>query len=1307
MNEEDLLNLPGVSRSDYLAAPAPVSKDDEEEDIVEEIQQPQQTTEQQPLQPTPPQQPQPDGNAGMDNPLSGFLENAAVGVRDFIDNNFQGDQLTREEIAGNREEMRNEEIATAEEQRTAADQNIVSASVAEGTRATLGGVAGVVEQPVRFAQEVLGKEATFNLGIAENKTAVGNFARTTLTMLGLMKGASKIPGLGGGAKSAAGRLAKEAAKGAVADFVMEAGDGNMFNMLNDMFPGANDLNDTFLTALKHEDDDNIWIRKLKNMGEGAIFGTAVDGIGELYSALRQARKIWQKTGNIDKAMAVINDPELTKQAQKVMKEMKEIKAKVEIEENIKRVEDAARQAEIAADPGRQTEIDFSTEPRQMELSDFGLDVPESKGFDPGLGKRIDESIDNNARTVDTNMWEPNERAAKTMGFKPNEVLESQIDQAIAGNPVQGSSKGFMVDQTFKAIQAAPDTNKAIAFVIKAMEEGTDIKALIKKMRTTNARQLTESFPIVEEFISNNKNADGTTNWNALQKMVKTDTGGTEPAYMTIEGGIAVRGLQKDLAFQMRDIAQAQKGVDEIGGDSYRQQSMLIDRLRVLDRMNLFASYDSGTRQQARNIATINVRKALETGEIDGSVAKRIQESTKKFDELQSKLESGDPKAKAEFETLADSLALADGDPEKVLKFWDLFRRTGASGLKSGLYNGFLSSTTSQIRNITGNAFNLLLRPTTQAIGFLTPKIENGKVIGPDIAEARIQMAAYSGLLENINESFKIAKMSWDSTSVDSQAVRFDDGYSAGSARKMVDQAMEMAETNGEKAAAQFLNLQYAMFSNPWMKMPTRGLGATDDAVRTLLARMELKKDAMRNSFEKGQGFKVDADRYAKLVDLKIDGRGNILDQQLLDTAKDVTFQTELTAFGRDLQGMADRNMFLKLMFPFIRTPLNIMKTTFTFVPGANRFVKDYRVAMKGNDEALKALYRGREAAGVMTIGSAMALASSGNLTGRGPVDREKREIWLQNHQPNSVRTPFGWVSYETLEPINTIFSMAADLTQLANAGNDTLYEKTWAQAAYTISSSLVDKSYFKGLIDMSGLFDLDDSRWGYLAGKKATETLNTVLFPYSGARAQLSKLLAPGKQEFDGFFEETMASAFPGGRNVFGAQRVDIFTKKEMNPFDYGGHVWNTLTPFDVGSSDNNNLAGRLGELGVDINFQFSDTFKGIKLSSTERQMLNKYIADTDLGKELDRLMDKKWFKDAVEGWKDQNLSSEGTRWMRAISQELSWAKRQAKARMLRENPTFAEKVNLNTRLKRLLRLGRDKEAASVQKELQELIDFN
>ena len=169
-----------------------------------------------------------------------------------------------------------------------------------------------------------------------------------------------------------------------------------------------------------------------------------------------------------------------------------------------------------------------------------------------------------------------------------------------------------------------------------------------------------------------------------------------------------------------------------------------------------------------------------------------------------------------------------------------------------------------------------------------------------------------------------------------------------------------------------------------------------------------------------------------------------------------------------------------------------------------------------------------------------------------------------------------------------------------------------------------------------------------------------------------------------------MASAIPGMRNVMGAQRVDILTNKDMNPADYAGHIWNTLTPFDVGSSDNNNLAGRLGELGVDINFEYSDTFNGIKLSVTERQMLNKYIAESDLGKRLDRLMSKEWFTENVDEWKESNLGQDPPpKWLKFINDELSRAKRKAKARMLKENPTFADKVNLKDTLRDLIKRGR------------------
>ena len=285
MNPEDLLNLPGVEKilpDENYVPPAGVEE--------EEGQQPPQPKQEQQ------QQPQATEEQGsevtqytledlpeIDNPVGRFMDSAATSVIDFFDGS-----RNREEVQRDRDQLRLDQINQAQEigQRIE-DQEGLAAVPRETVRAVVGGVGGVVEQPVRFAQQILGQEATFNLGIAENKTAVGEFARTTITMLGLMKGA-KLAGVKVGAGASAGsRMATEAARGAVADFIMEEGDGNLSNMLGDMSPG---LKDTFLTALAHEDDDNIYIRKLKNVVEGGVFGAAVDGVGELYTALRAGKK---------------------------------------------------------------------------------------------------------------------------------------------------------------------------------------------------------------------------------------------------------------------------------------------------------------------------------------------------------------------------------------------------------------------------------------------------------------------------------------------------------------------------------------------------------------------------------------------------------------------------------------------------------------------------------------------------------------------------------------------------------------------------------------------------------------------------------------------------------------------------------------------------------------------------------------------------------------------------------------------------------------------------------------------------------
>jgi len=1659
-------------------------------------------------------------------------------------------------------------------------EDIPTVVAREGTRAIAGGVAGVVEQPVRFAQQILGQEASFNLGIAENKTLIGNFARDSITMLGLMKGAGKVmPGgmLGtnltkattklGMVKNAGIRMAGDAYRGAVADFIMEEGEGNFSNMadaglgatgdfLNDMFGTDIELRDTFLTALKHEDDDNMYIRKLKNMAEGGVFGVAVDGIGEFIGAFRAARKARGAKGKggdreavlkaldeyfqpsldlgntstkqtkklaahdvfteasdgdysrlkeldayelkslmedynlaqfsspkdilknvdpnvsyealgegifskqlpngttIDWSLRDVSDrysvsepdarsqqyardvieargeevtPEALQQelttlgftpdryeaplanrnvqridwdlddvdaeaaglgregtkmfkqfselvsdkmqpgqimvteaaddgfgvagksgAQKsarakalearrkkaqelfveregatprdwevigptgrdsymelldmdnllpspnppsvrqklyeragfsspdadgkmygvVLKDKKgrakvqaldingDIDAQIEaakassavqpkienfddadsrriIREGVskdperlrrwKRVEGLERMgvkpewADHAAvvpeyfEPGaRIPEPDFhpsvyqqlreldpdggatlnpftgETPPtgtmvaidgavlndvnpesvsefiaenydiltrddvflgswvsketgkpvvelsRRVEdgveadflgrvfdqegifrMDDFeylptygtdalrrskrrwGINMQEAPaGKESGIGERIRESEANNAQSVETNLYEPNERAAGTTSSTPTQTALSLIDAGDSTN-----ARRMATDETFRKILAAPDAETALQGVVKAVADNLDVDAIYDKLRAANGGKqgwILESIPVLENFL---RSVGDGNNMETLQELLKKADGTVVKQYMTDEGALAVRVLAKDTANQISDIARNIQDVDAVSGDTYRQAEMLLDRLEALSKMNIEASYKAGSQLQRRNASKFNIRKIL--GEGDGDAALKQAKSDETITKLREALADGDPQAKADFRTLADAVALVDGNPEKIMSFWQKWRTVGAAALRTAMYNGYLSATQSQLRNLIGNEFNIMLRPASQAIGFAAQG---------NFQEARIQLAAYHGLLEMHGEAWKIFKKSFaDSAEDTSQVVRFDEGQ-PGTGRQLVENMKASAKTSGERAAAEFVDTYYSIFNNPLMRMPTRGLQAADDAARTLVARMELKKDAMRNSFEKGQGFKVDPDRYAKLVEMKIDGDGNILDQRLLDTAKEATFQEDLTGFGKTLQDLSNKNPAVKLMFPFVKTPMNIIRQTASYIPGVHqRFIKDFQDAVDAGDLEKIAMYKGREAIGFMTMASAAGLAINGLITGKGPQDKQKRELWLKNNQPNSIKTPWGWVSYETIEPLNTILSASVDLLQLAAAGNQSAYDKSFAQFSYSLAAAVVDKSYLKGLLDTASLIDVNDPRWLDLAAAKVAQTGNATLLPLSGLRAQLSRALQPGKQEFDNVWQREMQRALPSTQRIFGVDRVDILENKQMQFGDYATNLWNTLTPFDVTKDDPDSVAKQLGELGVDITLSFSDTFKGIDLTARETQQFNQYLADTGIGKELKSLLADEKFQADVEAWKESGKGQDpAPKWLDLIHTKLRAAKRDARAAMLADNPTFADKVELNQVQADLIKRGRynQEPAEKIQQKLKFVLEY-
>ena len=939
---------------------------------------------------------------------------------------------------------------------------------------------------------------------------------------------------------------------------------------------------------------------------------------------------------------------------------------------------------------------YGTDALRQTKRRWGINMQEAPaGKESGIGERIRESEANNAQSVETNLYEPNERAAGTTSSTPTQTALSLIDAADSTD-----ARRMATDETFRKIIAAPDAETALQGVVKAVADNLDVDAIYDKLRAANGGKqgwILESIPVLENFL---RSVGDGNNMETLQELLKKADGTVVKQYMTDEGALAVRVLAKDTANQISDIARNIQDVDAVSGDTYRQAEMLLDRLEALSKMNIEASYKAGSQLQRRNASKFNIRKIL--GEGDGDAALKQAKSDEAIAKLREALADGDPQAKSDFRTLADAVALVDGNPEKIMSFWQKWRTVGAAALRTAMYNGYLAASQAQLRNLIGNEFNIMLRPAAQAIGFA----KQG-----NFQEARIQLAAYHGLLDMHGEAFQIFKKSFAASAEDtSQVVRFDEGQ-PGTGRQLVENMKASAKTQGERAAAEIVDTYYSVFNHPWMRMPTRGLQAADDAARTLVARMELKKDAMRNSFEKGQGFKVDADRYAELVDMKIDGDGNLLDQRLLDTAKEVTFQEDLSGFGKTLQDLSNKNPAVKLMFPFVKTPMNIMRQTASYIPGVHqRFIKDFQDAIDAGDAERIAMYKGREALGFLTLGSAVGLAANGLINGNGPRDKQKKDLWLRNNQPNSIKIGDTWVSFETIEPLNTILSAATDLVQLhSHVGQGAKYEQIFAQFAYAMSAAVVEKSYFKGLIDTAALMNIRDTRWGELAAAKVAQTGNTLILPLSGARAQLARLLQPGKQEFDNVFQREVARALPTTQRIFGSDRIDILKNEPMQFGDYVRNIWNTLTPFDVTNNDPDSVAAQLGELGVDVTLEFTDTFKGIELTARETQLFNKYLADTGIGKELGDLMATEEFKEEVEAWKESGLGQDPPPpWLNLIHTKLRQAKRSARSAMLAENPTFADKVELNQVERSLVKSGRYNQTPTqkIKQDLEFILEY-
>jgi len=269
--------------------------------------------------------------------------------------------------------------------------------------------------------------------------------------------------------------------------------------------------------------------------------------------------------------------------------------------------------------------------------------------------------------------------------------------------------------------------------------------------------------------------------------------------------------------------------------------------------------------------------------------------------------------------------------------------------------------------------------------------------------------------------------------------------------------------------------------------------------------------------------------------------------------------------GRHVQEVLTQIPILRLLIPFVRTPINILKFGASRLDalGAAKFTLSKAIQLgerfAGNPNAEMRLVTGRfmkeitaggaQAGEAMTrlavgtglVATVLASAGSGDITGSGPKDKNQRATlmaagWL----PYSIKIGGQYVSYAHVEPLATILGIAADLVDThANAHPADQESEADAHGIVSgiitaVTNNLTKKSYLMGL---SGVINaLQDPE------AKGTLVLNKIAASFFAPSLlnQTTTPFDPAMREIRGMVDEWrsrtwMSDSLPASRDVLGA----------------------------------------------------------------------------------------------------------------------------------------------------------------------------
>lgn len=355
----------------------------------------------------------------------------------------------------------------------------------------------------------------------------------------------------------------------------------------------------------------------------------------------------------------------------------------------------------------------------------------------------------------------------------------------------------------------------------------------------------------------------------------------------------------------------------------------------------------------------------------------------------------------------------------------------------------------------------------------------------------------------------------------------------------------------------------------FIRIPTRLLTAEDELFKGIARRMELGGLAVRQAAAEGLTGKEARDRAADLV---LNPPDDML-RKSFDYARYLTFQTPLDhdSLAGGLSRATQRRQELKLLFPFVRTPVNLLKFAAERSPAAP-LMKSWRKELAAGgarrDMAIARMVLGTG------LGAAMyEMALSGHITGGGPADPQTRRLMQANGwQPYSLRVGDRYYSYQRLDPFSTTIGTVADMVDLSSNLTDEDRDHILARTGIAIVHNLSSKTWLSGI--SSALEAINDPD-RYLSGFTA-RTAGSLAVP--SIVAQVARVSDPVMREAREPLDR-IRSRIPGLSDDL-LPRRDVFGRPVMSQGGVGPDI---VSPIFTGTAKNDPTISALTSSGIGI----------------------------------------------------------------------------------------------------------------------------